>query len=299
MQPTTANSVLGVFNAMVPKEGPKCIPLQVNFSQGNSQRVDLTTQQQQGKISFFQSIFVDNSQNSVAIQIENPTAQCTLIVPPSSQGILPLFLGNPPYLNVTTSTDLIIPIFLFNVPLPAQVWSVAGEGGFTFDGANLLVSDTALEALIANLGGGNALNVNVVHSVSGGGGGAGANNAANILSVSSGGGGDYDYGTNSGDGNYLYVTGLNILVTGDAAQTGGAGRAFIEIIFASNGEVVWEGECYIPVAALNGAGQTLVSISFPSPLKSPNIGDELKFSSGGTGLNSGLFRINAYGFIAA
>ena len=58
-----------VFAALIPREGPKAVPLPFDFTAYASQSVDLLDLQQRGLISAVQAVFVDNSANSAALVI--------------------------------------------------------------------------------------------------------------------------------------------------------------------------------------------------------------------------------------
>jgi hypothetical protein len=183
-QATINSTFQPVFNAAVPKEGPKAIPLVLDFTAVQTIQVDLTQQQQSARISFLQGAFIDNSQNMSPLSIQSGQSQQVVTIPPQSQAFMPLLLPNPPIFNAATLGSAKVTIIVLNVPMDIAVWSVNGEGDVV--GGKLQVQDAALEALISggalktadqnlaplisNLGGGDGLAVNVV---SGGGGGSG------------------------------------------------------------------------------------------------------------------------------
>ncbi len=153
----------GMFNVMVPKKGPKIIPLMLDFRVATSQEIDLTSDQMLDIMEMVQGIFIDNSGSLQPIQVEVPASQQILKIAAGQQGLLPVFCPNPPKLIVRSNGGTIIPVILYNVPLPAAVWAGGSNASFNFDAqGRLIVSDPILEALIANEGLGNALNVNVI-----------------------------------------------------------------------------------------------------------------------------------------
>src|SRR5579859_61724 len=129
---TINNLPFGVFNAMVPSEGPKIIPVSVDLTVNQSVLIDISPQQQSGKISFVQSVFVDNSNNSQPTLVNNPVTQVTLVVPPNSQALLPIFVGNPPKLVVSSTGGVSIVVALLNILVSATVWG--GSSQFRFSG---------------------------------------------------------------------------------------------------------------------------------------------------------------------
>lgn len=185
-QATVTTTFQPVFNAAVPKEGPKAIPLRLDFTAVETILVDLTQQQQAAKISFLQGAFIDNSQNLSSFSIRAGQSQQTITIPPQSQAFVPLLLPNPPQFLCSSLGSAIVTIVVLNIPMDIAVWSVNGEAEVLngmlqvqdaalealISGGALTTADKNLAAIIQNLGGGNALDVNVV---SGGGGGSGFN----------------------------------------------------------------------------------------------------------------------------
>lgn len=157
-------TILGSYNAMVPAEGPKVVPVIAQLQANQAVTIDLSQLQQQGKISFIQGLMVDNSLNAQPVTVTSQAFNQKILVPAGAQAVLPIFVINPPVFIAASTGGVNVPLFFFNIPLPAQVWN-QGSAGFTFTGGSLNVIDTALSALISNLGGGNALAVNVVTSV--------------------------------------------------------------------------------------------------------------------------------------
>ena len=86
----------------VPSE-PKAIALDFDFTNTPSWDVDLTQQQQQSKIEFIQSLFIDNSANTAVLTITNPNTGQVIVFPHSSQGYIPFLCPNPPRFTVSTT----------------------------------------------------------------------------------------------------------------------------------------------------------------------------------------------------
>ena len=138
-----------VANAKVPKEGPKAIPLVLDFTATQSYQVDLTQQQQAAKISFIQGAFIDNSANPQPLVIATGNSQQNLVIPGYSQAYVPLLLPNPPTFVASTTGGVVVSIIALNIPMDIAVWSVKASA-FSFNGNGALqVSDTLLEALIS------------------------------------------------------------------------------------------------------------------------------------------------------
>lgn len=302
MSNSTLNTLpLGVYNAVVPKEGPRIIPVNVDLTSATSALVDLTNQQQSGKITNLQGVMVDNSLNPQEVTITAQISNQKLVIPPYSQAILPMFVVQTPKFIVASTGDLIIPVFFFNIPLGPCVWG--NNGGFTFTGGKLLVSDPALEALIADLGGGAALNVNVV---SGGGGGGSSVGSNDVIAVNQSQFKFNSTGTSRlndhtpGSGQNYYFTQMSITLSGDATYTGGI-EATITLKENSSGNQLFQQTYSIPGTA-TGVNQILANIVWASPLKQQGENDYPSISITYTGnidasLTTGDLCIQLYGFI--
>lgn len=153
----------GTSNQTVPKEGPKVVPINVDLTTGAAVLVDLVVDVEMGIISFVQGVFIDNSENTESITVSTETVNQSVTLEAGAQGFVPLFASNTPKFTFQSAGAVVVPVFFYNVPLPACVWKGGLVNSPLFDGNGaLVVSDAALEALIANEGLGAALNVNVL-----------------------------------------------------------------------------------------------------------------------------------------
>lgn len=141
-----------IYNGQAPKQ-PKALPLVFNFVAQQVYNVDLSVQQQFNTIDFVQSVFIDNSSGTQPIVMTCPVTRQSIQCPPKSQGYFPFLQTVPIQFSVASNGGQAAAIIeLMNFPVAAMVWSV-GSAAFSFNGAGALqVSDTLLEALIANGG---------------------------------------------------------------------------------------------------------------------------------------------------
>lgn len=139
-----------IQNSRIPMEGPKAIPIPINFGTVAAWLLDMSNTQQLGHISYVQTLFVDNSQNANALSILTDASNQTVIIPPKSQAYVPVLQPNPPKLTLSTTAvpNLIVTVFALNFPVSPAVWATTTPPAFTFNGSALLVQDSALEALI-------------------------------------------------------------------------------------------------------------------------------------------------------
>lgn len=124
-----ANSYVryGTSNMVLPPEGPKCYPLQLDFRTVNEQVADFTMAIQQQHISFVQSIFIDNSLNMNQLRVITDQLYQNIIVQPETQGYFAVLVSDSAKLTFQTvvAGNLVVPIFVLNVPVTPYVWSVA------------------------------------------------------------------------------------------------------------------------------------------------------------------------------
>ena len=113
-------------NQLVPDEGPKAIPLLIDFSGATTEwDVDLTNQQQQQYISMIQTLFIDASLSADDVFVTFPITGQKIQAKAGTQGYYNVLCPNPPRMMFTGTADTqVIPVFLINVPIAGVVWSV-------------------------------------------------------------------------------------------------------------------------------------------------------------------------------
>jgi hypothetical protein len=110
----------------VPQGGPKCVPLNVDFTAAAIVTLDGSSIVSQGKIEYLQGVFIDNSANVNNLSLTMSTTGQTLICPKKSQGYFSIMVPDPPQIQANANgVGLVIPMFFYNVPIQPAVWSVA------------------------------------------------------------------------------------------------------------------------------------------------------------------------------
>jgi hypothetical protein len=144
----------GVGNAMVPKEGPKIIPLLLDFTGGTTaQYVDLVNDSQLGYISIIQAIYIDNSLSNAKTVVTILGSQQVITCPAGWQGFFPLFTPMPPKMTIQNAGGISITVILCNMPMPASAWPGGTYGTPTFDvNGKAIVTDQTLDGLVTDLG---------------------------------------------------------------------------------------------------------------------------------------------------
>ncbi len=80
---------------VMPAEGPKAIPINLDFTATTEYDLDYSLQQAQSRFSCVQTIWVDNFGNSAILQIQIPSSQQTLQIPAGVQGYFTVIASNP------------------------------------------------------------------------------------------------------------------------------------------------------------------------------------------------------------
>lgn len=118
-------NAFGIANVLVPAGGPKCIPIDVDFTNVASVILDGTTIVAQGKIEYLQGVFIDNSANLNNVSLTMSSTNQVIICPKQSQGYFQIMVPDPPQIIAATPIGIVIPMFFYNVPIQPNVWSVA------------------------------------------------------------------------------------------------------------------------------------------------------------------------------
>lgn len=124
----TYNAV-SIFNALVPKEGPKMVPFVCNFPTAGSYLIDLTLAEAQQRISVVQNIFVDASAATEAVSIAIQGTQLTIVCPAGAQGYFPCLAPNNTKFVIASGSTAPVTVAFINVPIAANVWPVVEGGG--------------------------------------------------------------------------------------------------------------------------------------------------------------------------
>jgi hypothetical protein len=112
------------LNGSLPCEGTKVFPYILDFTGGkNAYAIDLSQQAQQKQFTTLQTVYVDNSANTAALQIICGTTGQIITCPALSQGYFAILQPMPPQFQVQTTGNLILTIQLLNFYIPPCVWS--------------------------------------------------------------------------------------------------------------------------------------------------------------------------------
>lgn len=126
MTDLTPNLSFGIANVIIPRGGPKTVPLNMNFNGTDGTfAVDGTALVQGGKIEYIQTVYIDNSQNANPLTMIVDLTNQRIIAPAHSQGYYSILAPNPPKFNFsTTAGNFIVPVQFLNVPVQPYVWGI-------------------------------------------------------------------------------------------------------------------------------------------------------------------------------
>lgn len=127
----TQLSYISVLGLTVPPEGPRSVPLPLDFTKTNQYQLNLQNMVSRNFISMIQALWVDNSQNPATLTISLPQTGQNIIFEPGEQGYVNVLSPNPPIINFL-STGNVAGVFveLLNYPVTNAVWQT-GLQAFT------------------------------------------------------------------------------------------------------------------------------------------------------------------------
>jgi hypothetical protein len=118
-----------VYNAVIPKEGPKSVAFNLDFTASAAYVLDFTLAYQQTVMTVVQSCWIDNSGNADILTISVDNTGQIIQVPPNAQGTFPIIAAIRPKISVKSAGNVVVPTMWLNVPIPLAVWYPAGQGG--------------------------------------------------------------------------------------------------------------------------------------------------------------------------
>lgn len=113
-----------MFNALVPDEGPKGIPILLDFSTATELDIDYQNMQQRGFVSEIQGVWIDTKDAGGAFEIQVSVSGQRVTVPVSRQGYIGLMVPNPPRFKFTCASGQ-VRIILVNFPVNTAIYAVA------------------------------------------------------------------------------------------------------------------------------------------------------------------------------
>lgn len=141
----------GTGNGLMPKRGPRTVPVTLPFSSSTSVGVDLTISQLLDAEEFIQTIYVDNSLGPRSVNITVPITGQVITWPAGTQGYLPVLSCVTPKFTCASSSGVDVVAQFCTMMLPAQIWtSTMGGLGIDASGSAPAISANILATLAVN-----------------------------------------------------------------------------------------------------------------------------------------------------
>lgn len=126
LTPIKLGQIIPVPNMRVPKQGAQSLPIILDFTTLSALYGDLRPAFDSGEFDLVQSVFIDNSANSVSTTINFPGAGPkgqNVTAQPFSQGYYPVSpsVGDGRF-TASSGGGVAVPIAFYNVPMPYVTW---------------------------------------------------------------------------------------------------------------------------------------------------------------------------------
>lgn len=126
-----------VYTGGVPAEGPKVIPLALDFSTAPSFEFDIQMQLSLAQISCIQAIYVDNYDSAAPMIIELPSTQQRIVVPAGNQGFWPVLADLNGTIIFSSADTVPCRAHLLNFSAAQANWPEGGGAGTVTGAANI------------------------------------------------------------------------------------------------------------------------------------------------------------------
>ncbi len=104
----------------MPPEGPKCIPITLDFSVADTYNLDYSNMGRRGFMSMLQTVWVDNSLSGDPLNVIIVATNQTIKVPAGVQDYFGVMCPNPIKLSFYSPGAAIVQVILINHPVAPQ-----------------------------------------------------------------------------------------------------------------------------------------------------------------------------------
>lgn len=114
----------GTYNAVLPNEGPKVYPINLDFRSDKvtSVEIDFTNEITAKKIDYISGFFADNSQNPAELVVKVSSTGQIIRIPANKQAYMPAFFSDDASAVIETTGNVVVPFFAVNFPVWPHVW---------------------------------------------------------------------------------------------------------------------------------------------------------------------------------
>lgn len=106
----------------VPAEGPRAIPIPLDFSIVPEYDLDLQGLISRNFISMIQAIYLDNSGNAASMSVYFPNTNQTVTIAPNRQGYRSVLCPNPAKMSFLSQGGVLVNVELLNYPVTNSDW---------------------------------------------------------------------------------------------------------------------------------------------------------------------------------
>jgi len=110
-------------NLLVPAEGPRAIPLLLDFSLSQAYSLNLQNSEELRRMTMIQGVFIDNSSSITSVSVSCPITGQTITVAPGHQAYKTLFCPYPSQINFFSTSGIVLKFQLTNFPVVNDDWS--------------------------------------------------------------------------------------------------------------------------------------------------------------------------------
>jgi hypothetical protein len=116
-------SDIQVPNQKLPAEGPRTIPLVLDFSAQTFYVIDLTNQQVQTRISMVQTVYIDLKDTDSPLLVQVGGTNQVIKAKGRTQGYYTVLAPAPTNFIISSQAGILIPVELCNAPIAGVVWA--------------------------------------------------------------------------------------------------------------------------------------------------------------------------------
>ncbi len=110
------------FLGAIPKEGPKAIAQNLDWTTQSAYVFDMVLVAQLGKLSGIQAAFIDNTNNDKPVSVLSSITNQTVTIAAGYQGYFPLLVSPQVKVTFSSTGTKSTPIQLLNFPIAASIW---------------------------------------------------------------------------------------------------------------------------------------------------------------------------------
>ena len=111
-----------VNSMRVPAEGPKSVPITLDFSLTTIYTLNLQNMQSRNFLSMVQSLYIDNSGNTAPIVVTFPGTQQNITLAAGRQMYVTVLCANPASMQSYSAGGVLVYVALLNFPVSNSSW---------------------------------------------------------------------------------------------------------------------------------------------------------------------------------